>query len=94
MELFFEFGFGALHLLRGYCQLPPHRFLINQFFENNHLQRALPDGGFLLFGKSVVLAGVRKNLQHLAQQVAVCQDRSIDSRYGLVADLKDGIRGS
>ncbi len=68
MELFLEFYFRLFSLaVRDTVSFRRMRFLINQLLKNNHLQSALPDGGFLFLGKSVVLAGVREDLQHFSR---------------------------
>src|SRR5580704_4573110 len=67
VELLAKISLGAVQARRRNCQLPSASFLIYEFLENDHLERTLADGGFLGFGKSIVLLGIRKNGKHLAQ---------------------------
>ena len=52
----------------------PQRFLIHQLFEDDHLQRAVANLLFKLFGDPVMLARIRKNRVFLAHQVGIGQD--------------------
>ena len=81
---------GAAHLLHRNGNLSAQRFLIHQFFKDDHLQRAFSNVCFHALGKSVVLPGVGKNRVHLTQQVTVGQHRAIYLGHCLVADCWRG----
>jgi hypothetical protein len=88
LELPAKLGLGVIQSLDRNRELALHRFLVDQLFKDDHLQRALADFRFLRFRKTVVLLRVGEDHIHLAQQVAIGQYRPIHSRYRLVAHLQ------
>src|SRR5579864_9355174 len=82
-ELFAKAVFRALHPLRRASHLAPQRFLVHQFLEDDHLQRTLAQLRFHAFWYSVVRLRVREDSLNFAVQIAVGQNRAVDSCYGL-----------
>ncbi len=77
-----------LWLLSDKRSLPPQRFLVDQFLENDHLQCAAADPRRQLWRNvAIVLLGIRKHREHLSLQIAVGKHRPIHSRYRLAGGL-------
>jgi hypothetical protein len=66
LKLFAKLRLRAIEFLGRNRHLASLRFLVHQFFEDDHFQCALADCGFLFLRKSVVLLGVGEDGVHLA----------------------------
>ena len=80
-ELFAEHGFGLPHPLGRNRHLPPQGFLINQFFEDDHVECALAHLRLHALRNTVVGLAVRKNDLNLAGQISVGQDCAVHARH-------------
>src|SRR5208337_775065 len=85
LELLPELHHGVIQFCRRHRHPPPLGFLVDQLLKHNHLQRALANVLFHRLGKSaVVLPRIGKNREHLAQQIAVRQHRSVHPGHRLL----------
>ena len=85
-ELLVEVGLRALHSRRGDDHLPPQCFLVDEFLENNHFQRAGADPRLEFLGHiSAVLLRVRKDGVFFADKVCFSKHHAVDACDRFVA---------
>ena len=79
-ELLAKLTFFSRQPLRGDRHVSPLGFLVHQFLEDDHVERALADLRLQFLGKPVVLLCIREDRQHFSRQIPVRQFGSIHSR--------------
>src|SRR4051812_42622510 len=67
-ELFAKLALRLLHPFRRHRHLAPQRFLVNQLFENDHVERALANFRFHTLRNAIVGLRVRKNRLNLRSE--------------------------